>query len=52
MARRGRSLAVAVGTGIGSADAFAELPPRRRPHLTVSGVDALIGLLDSRERPR
>jgi 4-nitrophenyl phosphatase len=44
MARRGRSLAVAVGTGIASADAFAEQPPRRRPHLTVSGVDALLAL--------
>jgi 4-nitrophenyl phosphatase len=51
MARRGRSLAVAVGTGIGADDAFAHLPPDRHPHLTVSGVDALLALYDGAGRP-
>jgi HAD superfamily hydrolase (TIGR01450 family) len=46
MARRGRSLAVAVATGIGAADAFARLPPDRRPHLNVPGVDALLALYE------
>ena len=46
MAHRGRSLAIAVGTGIGDGDAFARLPPRRRPHLTVPGVDALLELYE------
>jgi hypothetical protein len=41
MAHRGGALAVAVGTGIGGADAFARLPPHRRPHLSVPGVDDL-----------
>jgi ribonucleotide monophosphatase NagD (HAD superfamily) len=44
MARRGRSLAVAVATGIGPADAFARLPAARRPHLSVAGVDDLLAL--------
>lgn len=44
MAHRGRALAVAVNTGIGAPDAFAHLPPARRPHLTVHGVDELLSL--------
>jgi NagD protein len=44
MARRGRCLAVAVGTGIGADDAFAHLPADRHPHLSVPGVDALLTL--------
>lgn len=47
MARRGRSLAVAVATGIGPADAFARLPAARRPHLSVAGVDDLLALYDT-----
>jgi 4-nitrophenyl phosphatase len=46
MAHRGRSLAVAVGTGIGGADAFARLPAGRQPDLSVSGVDELLVLYE------
>lgn len=42
MAHRGRALAVAVATGLAGADVFAHLPPERRPHLMVSGVDELL----------
>jgi HAD superfamily hydrolase (TIGR01450 family) len=42
MAHRGRALAIAVGTGLGGADAFGHLPPARRPHLMVGGVDELL----------
>lgn len=45
MAHRGRSLAVAVNTGLGDADSFSHLPPARWPHLTVHGVDELLRLL-------
>ncbi|MQA83358.1 MAG: HAD hydrolase-like protein [Streptosporangiales bacterium] len=44
MAHRGRALAIAVTTGIGGVDAFARLPPARRPHLVVRGVDELLSL--------
>jgi HAD superfamily hydrolase (TIGR01450 family) len=43
-AHRGRALAIAVGTGIGGAGAFDHLPPARRPHLTVAGVDELLAI--------
>lgn len=49
MAHRGRSLAIAVNTGLGGADAFAHLPEARWPHLTVHGVDELLRLLRSPE---
>jgi hypothetical protein len=42
MAHRGRALAVAVGTGLGAADAFDHLPQARRPHLLLRGVDELL----------
>lgn len=45
MAHRGRSLAVAVNSGLGEADAFAHLPAARQPHLTVHGVHELLPLL-------
>ncbi|CAI06285.1 predicted sugar phosphatases of the HAD superfamily [Aromatoleum aromaticum EbN1] len=45
MAHRGRSLAIAVNTGLGNADSFSHLPPTRGPHLTVHGVDELLRLL-------
>lgn len=45
MAHRGDSLAIAVSTGIGDADAFAELPAASRPHLRLEGVDDLLSLL-------
>jgi len=46
MAHRGGSLAVAVASGVARADAFARLPARRRPHLSVSGVDELLALYE------
>lgn len=45
MAHRGDSLAIAVSTGIGGDDAFAELPADSRPHLRLEGVDDLLSLL-------
>jgi NagD protein len=45
MAHRGESLAIAVSTGIGGADAFAELPEEVQPHLRLEGVDDLLSLL-------
>jgi 4-nitrophenyl phosphatase len=45
MAHRGRSLAVAVGTGLGGPDAYDGVPASRRPHLQVRGVDELLVIL-------
>jgi 4-nitrophenyl phosphatase len=45
MARRGRSLAIAVGTGLGGPDAYYGVPASRRPHLQVRGVDELLAIL-------
>ncbi|MDP3673403.1 MAG: HAD hydrolase-like protein [Telluria sp.] len=47
MAHRGRSLAIAVNTGLGKHDSFAHLAPAQWPHLTVQGVDELLSLLQS-----
>ncbi|HYL61320.1 MAG TPA: HAD hydrolase-like protein [Candidatus Methylomirabilis sp.] len=44
MAHRGHSLAVAVSTGIGGADSFAQLPKPQRPHLAVHDVGELLAL--------
>ncbi len=44
MAHRGRALAVAVTSGLGSAGAFDNLPPPRRPHLRLRGVDELLAI--------
>jgi HAD superfamily hydrolase (TIGR01450 family) len=44
MAHRGRALAVAVTTGIGTASAFGRLPDRRRPHVILSGLGELLAL--------
>src|SRR5579864_2747164 len=41
MAHRGRALAIAVGTGLGAADAYDHLPASRQPHLHLGGVDEL-----------
>ncbi|HEX6678074.1 MAG TPA: HAD hydrolase-like protein [Actinomycetes bacterium] len=46
MAHRGGSLAVAVASGVAGADEFARLPARRRPHLSVHGVDQLLALYE------
>ena len=51
MAHRGRSLAIAVNSGLGADDAFAHLPEKRWPHLTVRGVDELLRLLRDPEMP-
>jgi 4-nitrophenyl phosphatase len=45
MAHRGRALAIAVGTGLGSADAYDHLPAERKPHLRLRGVDELLALV-------
>jgi hypothetical protein len=45
MAHRGKALAIAVDTGLGSATAYDHLPPERRPHLHVSGVDELLAMV-------
>jgi len=44
MARQGGALAIAVGTGIGTAGAFARLPGARRPDLFLPGVSELLDL--------
>jgi NagD protein len=44
MAHRGGALAIAVSTGLGRAQDFAEMPERRRPHLLLGGVDELLML--------
>jgi HAD superfamily hydrolase (TIGR01450 family) len=51
MAHRGRALAVAVGTGLGGPDAYDHLPPGRRPHLNLRGVDELLSLCQRQPRP-
>ncbi len=45
MALRGGSLAVAVATGIGRAEDYAEMEGQDRPHLFLEGVDELLALL-------
>jgi len=49
MALRGGALAVAVNTGVGSADSYAHLPERQRPHLTVHHVGELLSLYKGQE---
>lgn len=44
MAHSGKSLAIAVQTGIATSANFADLPARQRPHLIVHGVDELLAL--------
>lgn len=44
MARAGGTLAIAVGTGLHQPPYFATLPPEQRPHLNLTGVDALLDL--------
>jgi 4-nitrophenyl phosphatase len=44
MAHRGGALAVAVTSGLGTAEAFDQLPDGRRPHLRVRGVDELLAI--------
>ena len=44
MAHRGRALAIAVDTGLGDATAYDHLPPQKRPHLRLRGVDELLSI--------
>ncbi|MGH3279570.1 MAG: HAD-IIA family hydrolase [Trebonia sp.] len=44
MAHRGRALAVAVQTGLAGPDAYDHLPPAKRPHLHLRGIDELLSL--------
>jgi NagD protein len=44
MAHRGRALAVAVQTGLAGPDAYDHLPPAKRPHLHLHGIDELLTL--------
>ncbi len=48
MAHSGGSLAVAVSSGLGTRDAYAHLPEKRRPHLCLQGVDELLKLVHTR----
>ena len=50
MAHRGRALAIAVGSGLASADSFDHLPPELRPHLHLHGVDELLSLCQAELR--
>lgn len=45
MAHRAGALAVAVHTGLGTAESFATLPPERQPHLSLPGIEALLDRL-------
>jgi HAD superfamily hydrolase (TIGR01450 family) len=47
MAHRGHALAIAVDTGLGDASAYDHLPPPRRPHLRLRGVDELLDICRS-----
>jgi NagD protein len=49
MAHRGRALAIAVHSAVGSAAAFAALKPGARPHITVRDVAELRQLYDADE---
>jgi NagD protein len=44
MAHRGRALAIAVRTGVGTAGSFDHLPDTRAPHLSVDGVAELLAI--------
>ena len=52
MAHRGRSLAIAVGTGLGGPGAYDDLPASRQPHLLVRGVDELLVIVTREESMR
>jgi hypothetical protein len=44
MAHRGKSLAIAVHSGLGEVGSFDHLPKDRRPHITVRDVGELLAL--------
>ncbi len=45
MALRGGAMSIGVHTGLSSAEDFARLPLKSRPHLSISGVDRLLEML-------
>ena len=45
MALRGGAMSIGVHTGLNSAEDFERLPVDSRPHLSISGVDRLLGML-------
>lgn len=47
MARRAGALAVAVRSGLGDDEAYAQLPEAQRPHVVLDGLDDLLGLMRS-----
>jgi len=50
MAHRGHALAVAVTSGLGTADSFDHLPRARWPHLQLTGVDQLLSICQQLDR--
>jgi len=44
MAHRGKSLAIAVQTGIGAADSFKHLKKSQHPHIAIHDVGELLSL--------
>jgi HAD superfamily hydrolase (TIGR01450 family) len=49
MAHRGKSLAIAVRSGLGEADSFDHLSKAQRPHITVHNVAELLALYRGRQ---
>ncbi|MBW7923297.1 MAG: HAD hydrolase-like protein [Burkholderiaceae bacterium] len=47
MARRGGALAIAVRSGLGDDEAYAQLPEAQRPHVVLDGLNDLLGLMRS-----
>jgi len=52
MAHRGHALAVAVQTGLAGPDAYDHLPPAKRPHLHLRGIDELLSLCQEQDQSR
>ncbi len=52
MAHRGYALAVAVQTGLAGPDAYDHLPPAKRPHLHLRGIDELLSLCQEQDQGR
>ena len=50
MAHRGHALAVAVQTGLAGPDAYDRVPPEKRPHLHLRGIDELLSLCRAAEQ--
>jgi HAD superfamily hydrolase (TIGR01450 family) len=52
MAHRGHALAVAVQTGLSGPDAYDHLPPAKRPHLHLRGIDELLSRCQEQDQAR